>query len=75
MSGDVTLSVSSNPSGNPASTAGNLMTRVSIWYPNFLALWVTFLIWGALDGVVMMVDLTPLVAKRMAKSMKGIVWP
>lgn len=55
MSGDVTLSVSSNPSGNPASTAGNLMTRVSTLVPEFFGFVGYFfnmgcVRWGGDDG-------------------------
>lgn len=65
----------SQPSGMPATTQGNLMTRVDTSSPVF---WQSFIVleWkSALKGVVMIVVFRPREAKSLAMFMAGIVWP
>uniref|UniRef100_A0A7C9A0Q3 Uncharacterized protein n=1 Tax=Opuntia streptacantha TaxID=393608 RepID=A0A7C9A0Q3_OPUST len=60
MPSPLTSSMFSNPSGRPASSAGNLNSSTSMTQvPIFLAVSTALLKMGALRGVVMMVTLTP----------------
>ncbi|XAR59433.1 hypothetical protein NMG60_11015271 [Bertholletia excelsa] len=63
----------SQPSGRPASTAGNRMVRILISAPRNLAPLMALVNTGALPGVVIMVDLMPRAAKSLAMSSVGIM--
>lgn len=65
----------SHPSGNPASSDGNLSWTNRIWSPDCMARVTTVRKRAALCGVVTMVMVMPLCANSLAKSIIGIMWP
>lgn len=68
ISGEVIEPKFSMPSGKQTSDDGNLRLR------SVICGWIDCWNKRALDGVVMMVALTPRVAKRLAVSTRGIRW-
>ncbi|KAH0917380.1 hypothetical protein HID58_025040 [Brassica napus] len=74
---EVMKSTFSHPSGNPSSTLGKSKILIPISRPGFWFLNASMGFSKILEllGVVMMVDLAPLLEKSLAMSRIGIMWP
>jgi hypothetical protein len=65
----------SQPSGSPASAEGNFIIRIRILEPISISRSIVLEKRGALRGVVIMVAFTPCLAKVLAMSTVGMIWP